>query len=187
MNTDLKKWNPFKFLRGTARKSNAEGAESTPTGEQWRASWPDIPRLFSRDPWRAMEAFFHDPFAGGGALERWFGDFSSSRFQPRIDVVDEGQVLRVTAELPGMEREDLKLSVEDGAIVLRGEKKQDVRSEENGCYRLERAHGSFVRTIPMPENADPDHTLAKFDNGVLTLTVPKSEPVQSASRSIDIG
>ncbi|KVZ72697.1 Hsp20/alpha crystallin family protein [Burkholderia ubonensis] len=187
MNTDLKKWNPFKFLRGAARKSNAEGRESPPTGEQWQNAWPDIPRLFSREPWRAVEEFFHDPFAGRGALERWFGDFSSSRFQPRIDVVDEGKVLRVTAELPGMEREDLKVSIEDGAIVLRGEKKQDVRSEENGCYRLERAHGSFMRTIPMPEYADPDHTLAKFDNGVLTLTVPKSEPAQTVSRTIDIG
>jgi HSP20 family molecular chaperone IbpA len=72
-----------------------------------------------------------------------------------IDVVDEGKVLRVTAELPGMARADLNVSVEDGAIVLRGEKKQDVRSEENGCYRLERAHGTFVRMIPMPEYATP--------------------------------
>ena len=70
---------------------------------------------------------------------------------------------------------------------MRGEKKQDVRSEEDGCYRLERAHGSFVRTIPMPENADPDHALAKFDNGVLTLTVPKSQPSRAAGRTIDIG
>ncbi|WP_321923190.1 MULTISPECIES: Hsp20/alpha crystallin family protein [unclassified Burkholderia] len=186
MNTDPKKWNPFKFLRGTARKSDAEGPENPPTSEQWRAAWPDIPRLFSREPWRAVEEFLHDPLAGRGALERWFGDFSSSRFQPRIDVVDEGPVLRVTAELPGMAREDLKVSVEDGAIVLRGEKKQDVRSEENGCYRLERAHGSFIRTIPMPDYADPDRTLAKFDNGVLTLTVPKSEPTQTVSRTIEI-
>ena len=187
MNTDPKKWSPFKFLRGAARKSDAEGPENASASEQWRASWPDISRLFSRESWGAMEDFFHDPFAGRGALERWFGDFSSSRFQPRIDVVDEGPVLRVTAELPGMEREDLKVSVEDGAIVLRGEKKQDVHSEENGCYRLERAHGSFTRTIPMPENADPEHTLAKFDNGVLTLTVPKSEPAKFTSRTIDIG
>ncbi|WP_429290757.1 Hsp20/alpha crystallin family protein [Paraburkholderia sp. CI3] len=187
MNTDPKKWNPFKFLRGAARKSDADSPESPPANEQWRAPWPDIPRLFAREPWRALEEFFHDPFAGRGALERWFGDFSSSRFQPRIDVVDEGKVLRVTAELPGMEREDLSVSVEDGAIVLRGEKKQDVRSEEDGCYRLERAYGSFMRTIPMPENADPGHALAKFDNGVLTLTVPKSEPARSTSRTIDIG
>ena len=99
----------------------------------------------------------------------------------------KGQILRVTVELPGMEREDLNVSVEDGAIVLRGEKKQDVHSEEDGCYRLERAYGAFTRTIPMPENADPDHALAKFDNGVLTLTVPKQEPPRSASRTIDIG
>ncbi|RQR51417.1 Hsp20/alpha crystallin family protein [Burkholderia sp. Bp9126] len=187
MNTDLKKWNPFKLLRGAARKSDGERPENPPTSEQWRASWPDLARLLSREPWRAVEAFFHDPFAGRSALERWFGDFSSSRFQPRIDVVDEGPVLRVTAELPGMEHDDLKVSIEDGTIVLRGEKKQDVRREENGCYRLERAHGSFVRAIPMPEYADPDHTLAKFDNGVLTLTVPKSELAQPTSRTIDIG
>lgn len=125
MNTDPKKWNPFKFLRGSARKSDADENSETPSAnEQWRASWPDIQRLFSREPWRAMEEFLHDPFAGRGALERWFGDFSSSRFQPRIDVVDEGKVLRVTAELPGMAREDLNVSVEDGAIVLRGDKKR---------------------------------------------------------------
>lgn len=188
MSTDPKKWNPFKFLRGSARKSDADERTETPsTNEQWRASWPDVPRLFSSEAWRAMEEFFHDPFAGRGALERWFGDFSSSRFQPRIDVVDEGKVLRVTAELPGMAREDLNVSVEDGAIVLRGEKKQDVRSEENGCYRLERAHGTFVRMIPMPDYADPDHALAKFENGVLTLTVPKLEPTRAVSRTIDIG
>jgi HSP20 family protein len=187
MNTDPKKWNPFKFLRGAGRRSEAETNESSSNNEQWRASWPEIPRLFSREPWRAVEEFFHDPLAGRGPLERWFGDFSSSRFQPRIDVVDEGKILRVSVELPGMGREDVSVSVEDGAIVLRGEKKQDVRSEEDGCYRLERAYGRFTRTIPMPENADPDHALAKFENGLLTLTVPKSEPARSASRTIDIG
>jgi HSP20 family protein len=76
--------------------------------------------------------------------------------------------------------------VEDGALVLRGKKKQDVRGGENGCYRLERDHGSFVRTIPMPDDADPDRALAKFDNGVLTLTVPKSETLQTTGRRIDI-
>jgi HSP20 family protein len=70
MNTDLKKWNPFKFLRGAARKSSGDGPECPPASEQWRASWPDIPRLFPRDPWRAVEEFFHDRFAGRGALER---------------------------------------------------------------------------------------------------------------------
>src|ERR1700733_4428531 len=132
MSPDPKKWNPFKFLRGVSRKSDADRSESPRSSEPSGPSWSGIARLFPRAPWRAVEELFHDPFAGS-ALERWFGDFSSSRFQPRIDVVDEGPVLRVTAELPGMEREDVKVSVEDGVIVLRGEKRQDVRSEENGC------------------------------------------------------
>ena len=187
MNHELKKWNPFKFLRGSGGKSDTDSPERHPNGEPGRAVWPEIQRLFSRDSLRALEDFFPDPFAVRGTLERWFGDFSSSRFQPRIDVVDEGKILRVTVELPGMEREDLTISVEDGALVLRGEKKQDVHSEEDGCYRLERAYGTFTRTIPMPENADPDRALAKFDKGVLTLTVPKQEQQRSASRTIDIG
>ena len=174
MNNDLRKWNPFRFLRGTPRQSDPDSAEGSLANDQWRV------------PLRAVEDFLHDPFAGRGVLERWFGDFSSSRFRPRIDVVDEGPVLRVTAELPGMEREDLSVSVENDALVLRGKKKQDVRSAESGCYRLERDHGSFVRTIPMPDDADPDHTLAKFDNGVLTLTIPKTETLRTTGRTIEI-
>ena len=187
MNNDLKKWNPFKFIRGSVGKSGTDGPDTQAASEQERAAWSDIQRIFSRDSLRAMEDFFLDPFAMRGTLERWFGDFSSSRFQPRIDMVDEGKILRVTVELPGIEREDLTISVEDGALVLRGEKRQDVHSAEDGCYRLERAYGAFTRTIPMPENADPDHTLAKFDKGVLTLTVPKHEPLRSVSRKIDVG
>lgn len=186
MSADLKKWNPFKFLRESRGKPEAGTADNPQASEGWRTARPDLPRLLARDPWRALGDFFQDPFAGQGALERWFGDFSSSRFRPCIDVVDEGKILRVTIELPGMEREDLTVTVEDGALLLRGEKKQDVRSEEDGCYRLERAYGTFMRTIPMPEHADPDHTLARFDRGVLTLTVPKRETPESTRRTIDI-
>jgi HSP20 family protein len=187
MNTDLKKWNPFKLVRSAGRKSDADGAQSPLASEPSRDRFPDVSRLFSGDPWRTMEDFFHESLAARGTLDRWFGDFSPSRFQPRIDVVDEGKILRVSVELPGMEREDLTVSVEDGALVLRGEKKQDVHSEEDGCYRLERAYGAFTRTIPMPEYADPQHALAKFDKGILTLTVPKQEPPRSTSHTIEIG
>jgi HSP20 family protein len=79
-----------------------------------------------------MQGVLNDPCAGFGSLDRWFGDFTPSRFRPRIDVVDEGDALRVTAEPPGIEREDLRTTVENGTLVLCGEKKQDVRSEEKG-------------------------------------------------------
>jgi len=68
--------------------------------EALAGEWPDVSRLFSSDPWRGDGELLHESFAGVGGLDRWFGDFSSSRFQPRIDVVDDGDALRVTAELP---------------------------------------------------------------------------------------
>ncbi len=68
-----------------------------------------------------------------------------------------------------MDREHLQTTIEDGALVLPGEKKQDIRSEENGCYRLERAYGAFMRSIPLPDGVDLDHVEASFDQGVLTL------------------
>jgi len=181
MNTELKKWELFKFQR----KSAGDKPEDEPDTRQWPGDWPDLSRLFSSEPWRAMGELLHEPFATLGG-DRWFGDFSSVRFHPRIDVVDDGETLRITAELPGMDREDLKTSIEGGSLVLRGEKKQDVNSEENGCYRLERSYGAFVRSIPLPDNVDVDKVGAKFDKGVLTLTLPKTAQSESRVRNIEI-
>ncbi|MDW3687809.1 Hsp20/alpha crystallin family protein [Cupriavidus sp. CV2] len=187
MKTELGKWNPFKFLRKTTSDKQPMGdASDVPATRHGTPDWPDVSRLFSSDPWRAMGEFLHEPFAGFGGLDRWFGDFSSSRFQPRIDVVDDGEALRITAELPGMDREDLQATIEDGALLLRGEKKQDIRSEENGCYRLERAYGAFMRSIPLPDGVDVDHVDAKFDRGLLTLRLPKTGSSQSAVRTIEV-
>jgi HSP20 family protein len=190
MKTELGKWNPFKFLRRTTadKPSRASGDESSNVSvpKHGLPDWPDVSRYFSGDPWRAMSEFLHEPFAGFCGLDRWFGDFSSSRFQPRIDVVDDGAALRITAELPGMDREDVQTSIEDGALVLRGEKKQDTRSEENGCYRLERAYGAFMRSIPLPDGLDLDHVDAKFERGLLTLRLPKSSSPPPAVRKIDV-
>ncbi|WP_454743444.1 Hsp20/alpha crystallin family protein [Cupriavidus necator] len=187
MKTDLGRWNPFKFLRRTAAdKPSEHESTNAPAPRHWAPEWPDVSRVFSGDPWRAMSEFLHEPFAGFSGLDRWFGDFSSSRFQPRIDVVDDGATLRITAELPGMDREDVQTTIEEGALVLRGEKKQDIRSEENGCYRLERAYGAFMRSIPLPDGLDLDHADARFERGLLTLRLPKSGSPPAAIRKIDV-
>ena len=101
-------------------------------------------------------------------------------------MVDDGEALRITAELPGMDREDLQTTIEDGALLLRGEKKQDIRSEENGSYRLERAYGAFMRSIPLPDGVDVDHVDAKFERGLLTLRLPKTGSSQPAVRKIEV-
>ncbi|WP_373376896.1 Hsp20/alpha crystallin family protein [Cupriavidus nantongensis] len=187
MKTELGKWNPFKFLRKTTEEKSP--ADTTAGGIPTRhrgGEWPDVSRFFAGEPWRAMGDFFHEPLANFGGLDRWFGDFSSSRFQPRIDVVDDGAALRITAELPGMDRQDVQTTIEDGALVIRGEKRQDVQSEENGCYRLERSYGAFMRSVPLPDGLDLDRVDAKFERGVLSLSFPKTGSPTPAARKIEI-
>ncbi|MGZ5710421.1 MAG: Hsp20/alpha crystallin family protein [Burkholderiales bacterium] len=122
-----------------------------------------------------------DPVGGVGKGDRWFGDFSPSIFEPRIDVIDDDDALRVSAELPGMERQDLEILVENKTLLLSGEKKLESKSNEKGCYRTERAFGRFQRAIPLPDGIDLEHAEATFDKGVLTIRIPKSAATEKSS------
>lgn len=189
MKPNLSKWNPFKFLRKTAEEKRSEPSASAAMATSAGAlpgDWSDLSRLLLPNPLRLMQELLRDPFTGPNQPERWFGDFSPSMFQPRIDVVDDGEALRITAELPGMTREDLEIAVEDEFLMLRGEKKLESKNEEKGCYHLERAFGSFQRIIPLPDGVDLDRVEARFDKGVLTLRLPKSTTQKSSTRRIEI-
>jgi HSP20 family protein len=143
---------------------------------------PPAPRLLLADPLRMMQAMFTEPIGSLDSVDRWFGDFSPSMFQPVIDVVDDDDVLRITAELPGMERQDVKITIEDGALVLRGEKKLESVKDEKGCYRTERAFGRFERVVPLPDDLDLDNADATFDKGVLTITIPKTKTAEESGK-----
>src|SRR4051794_2305129 len=147
MNLDVDKWNPFKFLRRSSQERRGEPSQqqATPAGGGLPAGWSAWPLPLVADPFRMMQELVRDPITGSAPLERWFGDYSPSLFQPRLDVADEGEALRISAELPGMERKDVEILVEDDALVLRGEKKHESQKEEQGVYRVERAFGSFQR------------------------------------------
>ncbi len=126
------------------------------------------------DPFRLMNQLLWGPTAAGGQGVGWFGDFSPTAFQPRLDVVDDGDALRITAELPGLDRDDIEILAQDEYLVLRGEKKLEKKDDEHGCFRLERAFGSFQRILPLPEGIDLDRAEAQFDKGVLTLRLPRT-------------
>ena len=210
MPLDLDKWNPFQFLRShPAQKSASGGADAPRTSQQGArqngqqtgstqtdnggpmaaaaarvslapASWP-LP-----DPIHLFAELIRDPFGGRGPLGTWFGDFSASEFQPRIDVTDEGDALRIVAELPGMTRDDVELEVIDDMLMVSGDKRFESTSEEQGCYRVERSFGHFQRAVPLPAGIDLDQAEARFENGVLTLRVPKAAGESSAKRRIEI-
>ncbi|KAE8754583.1 Hsp20 family protein [Paraburkholderia madseniana] len=206
---DLDKWNPFRFLRSHPAQKNASGQTGAPrinqesvrqNGQQTGgtqtgngapiaaaaapvlapASWP-LP-----DPIHLFAELIRDPFGGRGPLGSWFGDFSASEFQPRIDVTDEGDALRIVVELPGMTRDDVELEVIEDMLIISGDKRFESTSEEQGCYRVERSFGHFQRAVPLPAGIDLDRAEARFENGMLTLRVPKAAGEPAAKRRIEI-
>ena len=185
---NLSKWNPFKFLRNSQEEKRAESPRTDEGKLTSLSSGGLTPLPFMLvDPFRMMQSLLIDPLGGGGRLESWFGDFSSNVFRPRIDVVEDSDALRVTVELPGMDRDDLHITAEDGALVLRGEKKLESSHDEKGCYRIERAFGRFERMIPLPDGLDLDSAEAGFDKGVLTIRIPRSKASpEASSREIKI-
>jgi HSP20 family protein len=189
MQLNLSKWNPFRFFRKTPEEKRAEPSSSTAlatTAGHGSTAWPASSWLLTAEPLRLMQELLRDPWAGMGSRDHWFGDFSPSGFQPGIDVVDDGEALRINAELPGMDREDVEIVVEDDVLVLRGEKHLASQTEEQGCYRLERAFGRFERVIPLPDGVDVDQAEAWLDKAVLTIRLPKVATEPPAVRRLEI-
>ncbi len=103
--------------------------------------------------------------------------FELGSFSPRVDISEDEHNVYIQAELPGVNKEDVKVTIsEDRVLTIRGEKKQERKVEERNFLRVERTFGSFSRSFMLPENVKVDDIDAKFENGVLTITIPKVEP-----------
>jgi HSP20 family protein len=90
-----------------------------------------------------------------------------------VDVTDTDKEVKVCAEIPGVDAKDIDVSVEDGRLTIKGEKKCEQEEKEKGQYRMERSYGSFERSIPLPTDVDESKAKAEFKKGVLRLTLPK--------------
>lgn len=112
------------------------------------------------------------------------GTVSPGMLAPALDVHQDDDVIEITAELPGVKEEDIDLTVEDGVLTLRGEKRSERSDEEHGY--TERSYGTFVRRITLPPNVDEDACSADFENGVLKITLPTSEQ-KTRGRQIQLG
>jgi len=112
----------------------------------------------------------------------FFGDwptFSERRVWPAIDVADSENEIVVKAEVPGCKTEDIDISVHGNTLTISGEKKAEEEKKEKGYYHLERSYGSFRRELSLPDGVDPDKVEASCKNGVLTVTLPKSEKAKA--------
>ncbi|MDP2700016.1 Hsp20/alpha crystallin family protein [Thalassospira sp.] len=104
---------------------------------------------------------------------------------PRIDVHETADFIEVAAELPGVDEKDIDVSVFEGVLTVTGEKKSTRESDE-GARIVERRYGSFKRSFRLPENVDADNIAAKFDKGVLVLTLPKIAEIKPEPRKIAV-
>jgi len=100
---------------------------------------------------------------------------SSRRWIPAMDLAETADAYVLRADLPGLAPEDVKIELENRMLTISGERKAEQRSEESGWVRVERSFGSFRRSLTVPAGIDPAAITAAFDNGVLTVTVPKPE------------
>lgn len=135
---------------------------------------------------REMDILFDDflrPFGQrAGSLQAAPGMLS-----PRIDVAETPEAWTVTAELPGIEENDIDLKLIDRGIVIRAEKKGESEQKDKSYRLVERSYGMVERTIPLPFQPDGDDVSADFANGILTVVLPKPPEVQKSERKIEVG
>jgi HSP20 family protein len=104
---------------------------------------------------------------------------------PRVDVIDREEDILVRAELPGVDKKDLDVSVRDSTVSIRATSAQEQQEEAGEYYRHEVARGAFMRTIPLPTDVDGDKAKASFKDGILELTLPKVERAKARRLTID--
>jgi HSP20 family protein len=128
---------------------------------------------------RLFNTFLDTPGAGGSA-----SDARIRRWIPAMDLVERDDHFILKVDLPGLTQDDVKVELQDNVMTISGERKQAEEHRADGYYRLERAFGSFSRSLTLPEGVDADAVTAKFENGVLEVTVPK--PAERKPRRVAI-
>ena len=113
-------------------------------------------------------------------------DFGGADFAPRVDTAETDTAYEVTAELPGVEEKDIKISLDDKVLCIAGEKKSEREEKKKDYVMSERSYGSFKRAFTLPDNVAADKIAARFEKGVLKVTLPKAAPSPSKHREIPI-
>jgi len=142
-----------------------------------------------RDPFlslhREVNRLFDDAFRGfGSGLSSFGGPSALANSWPNVEISDDDKQLKVTAEVPGLEEKDIEVLLDDGVLTLKGEKRSE--TEDKDKQFSERFYGRFERQIPLGYDIEQDQVDARFKNGVLTVTLPKSAKAQSQVKRIAI-
>ncbi len=128
-----------------------------------------------------FEDFFRRPFRS--RLPRLFEGIEPT---PSVDIYEEGDNIILKSEMPGISKDNVEINLTDDTITISGEKKKEEKVEEKDYYRLERSFGSFKRSFSLPAEVQPDKAKAVFKDGVLQVTIPKSEEAKKKEKKLKI-
>ena len=116
-----------------------------------------------------MNRLFEDTFATRGEEK----DLMASTWTPSVDIYETENEVVLTAEIPGIEDQDIEIKLEDSTLSIKGERKLEKETKEENYHRIERAYGTFYRSFTIPHNVDQDKIQAEHENGVLKITMPR--------------
>lgn len=139
--------------------------------------------LTTYEPWRLLDRFnqqLNQRAYADSSLENGDSDFSNvvtSHWRPAVDIKEEDKQFFITADLPGVDPKDIEITMDNGILTIKGERKSEVRDEQEGYKRVERASGTFYRRFSLPDTADAERIEAKGNHGVLEVVIPKHEKV----------
>ena len=109
-----------------------------------------------------------------------------TEWSPSVDVVETGDGYELKAEVPGIKKEDIRISFEGGLLTLKGEKKQENEEKNRNYYKVERLYGRFERSFRLPEGIKADAIKARYDSGVLTVAIPKAEEAKPKEIAVTV-
>jgi HSP20 family protein len=163
------------------KQSEKQMPEATKGKEVQRA---ESPRMLS--PFEEMDRWFENAFPRGWMRPFQWGEWPmwgelARPFEariPRVDVIDRDEEVMLRAELPGIEKKDLDISVTDNAVSIKATSSAEKKEEKGDYYRCEISRGSFSRTIALPSNVEAEKAAASFKEGILELTLPKVKKSQ---------
>jgi HSP20 family protein len=142
-------------------------------------------------PWRPFEDVSTLRQEMDRLLGRFFGEASggegpAAKWTPRTDVTETDDTMTITAELPGLEAKDVDISLSGDVLTIKGEKKQEKEEKDERYHRVERTYGAFSRMVRLPAPVAADKIKATVKNGVLTVTLPKTEEAKQKAIPIAV-
>ena len=139
-----------------------------------------------RDLWDLhddVDRLFHGFGFRGGRKQ---GNLASVAWIPPVDIREDKVAVILSAELPGIKKEDIKLGIENGVLTVKGERSFEDEQKKENYYRIERSYGSFSRSFELPSTVDPEKIKANMKDGVLEIYIPKKDEAKPKKVEIEV-